>query len=65
VDKEKGNTLLSSFLFVASLLGEYTGKVECSRLVDEYFGSFLFKIGDVMDEERLSFQMDHAPNQVG
>ena len=28
--------------------------MECSRLVDEYFGSFLFKIGDVMDEERLS-----------
>jgi len=30
-------------------------------LVDEYFGSFLFKIGDVMDEERLSFQIvNHA-----
>ena len=46
-----------SFLFVASLLGEYTWRVECSRLVDEYFGSFLFKIGDVMDEERLRFQI--------
>ena len=46
-----------SCLFVASLIGEYTWKVACSLLVDEYFGSFLFKIGDVMDEERLTFQI--------
>ena len=49
--------IVLSCLFVASLIGEYTWKVACSRLIDKYFGSFLFKIGDVTDEERLSFQI--------